>query len=307
MGAKFLLEPFLAIERESCEGALGRALGLLLPSLPEALRGPLSRGVLVGGKRLRPILFATVFSACRGQASLDRGWIERIYDLAAGLEMIHAYSLMHDDLPCMDDAPLRRGAATPHTVYGEALTMRAGLVLIPLSGLRVWLAAGRLGLDPERRRSIVRVLAQAAGPEGMVGGQAMDLLAEGRKLTREELDDLHRRKTGALLTAAVQLGAVAAGAPMDVECAFERYGRAVGLAFQIADDVLDATANAETLGKNPSDRALGKSTYVRFLGVEAAGREAEIVVEDGLRALREAGIESSALEALAWHIARRDC
>ena len=299
-------EPFLEVERQKVERALKRALECLLPSLPEELRGPVSHAVLASGKRLRPILCATSFLACSRETLPDTDWADSVYDLAVCLELIHAYSLMHDDLPCMDDAALRRGVPTPHTVYGEAATMRAGIVLIPLAGLQAWRSAGRLGLGPQGCGSVVRILSQAAGVEGMVGGQAMDLLGEGRALSREELNELHRRKTGALLTAAARLGAVAVGAPDEVEEAFARYGRAIGLAFQIADDVLDETADAAALGKNPSDRNLDKSTYVRFLGVEAARKEAEALIEDGLRALRGVGIASTPLTALAWYVVRRE-
>ena len=302
----FQLEPFLEVERQKVEEALERALGHLVPPLPEDLKDPVSHGVLAGGKRLRPILCATSFLTCCEEMLPDTDWSNSVYDLAVCLELIHAYSLMHDDLPCMDDAALRRGISTPHTVYGEVVTMRAGMVLIPLAGLQAWKSAGRLGLGPEGCGSVVRILSQAAGVEGMVGGQAMDLLGEGRALSREELDELHRKKTGALFRAAARLGAVAAGATGEVEEAFVRYGRAIGLAFQIADDVLDATADATALGKNSSDRDLDKSTYVRFLGVEAARKEAEALIEDSLRALKGVGIVSPPLAALAWYMVRRD-
>ncbi len=302
----FQLEPFLEVERQRVERALERALKELLSSLPEALREPVSHGVLAGGKRLRPILCVTAFSACGGEAIVDHESPDSVYDLAAGLELIHAYSLMHDDLPCMDDAELRRGIPTPHTVYGESTATRAGFALIPLAGLQVWTSAHRLGLGPERCRSAVAILSRAAGAEGMVGGQAMDLLAEGRLLPRQQLDELHRRKTGALLTAAARLGAVAAGVTDKVQRGLGGYGRAIGLAFQIADDVLDATADAATLGKNPSDRNLEKSTYVRLLGVEAAAQEGEALIGRALEALHNVGIRSAALEALAWYVTRRD-
>ena len=188
-------EPFLEVERQKVERALKRALECLLPSLPEELRGPVSHAVLASGKRLRPILCATSFLACSRETLPDTDWADSVYDLAVCLELIHAYSLMHDDLPCMDDAALRRGVPTPHTVYGEAATMRAGIVLIPLAGLQAWRSAGRLGLGPQGCGSVVRILSQAAGVEGMVGGQAMDLLGEGRALSREELNELHRRKS----------------------------------------------------------------------------------------------------------------
>ncbi len=301
----FRLETFLAAERESVEAALGRVLEQILPELPDALREPVYHGVLAGGKRIRPILCVTARSACMSRSSGSPDQVEAAYDLAASLELIHAYSLMHDDLPCMDDAALRRGVPTPHTVFGEPTTMRAGLVLIPVSARHAWKSAHRLGLSPERCRSIIRILSRAAGAEGMVGGQALDLLAEERVLTRRELDDLHIRKTGALLTAAAQIGAVAAAASPQVEEALVRYGDAIGLAFQIADDILDATGDATILGKHPSDTELGKSTYVRLLGVDAAREEADDLIRQALGALDSEGIRSEALEALARYMIGR--
>ncbi len=296
----FDLERFLGEERESVERALERALSDLLPLLQPELVEPTRHAVTTGGKRLRPILCVAAYRAAGGAGS------EAAEDLGVALELIHAYSLMHDDLPCMDDAPLRRGEATPHTVYGEAETMRAGLLLIPLAGLQAWESALGLGTGPERARVILKLLSRAAGIEGMVGGQALDLLAEGRVLQRPEMDELHRMKTGALLTAAARIGAVASGVGYEVQQAFGRYGSAIGLAFQITDDVLDATAEADVLGKLPSDVELEKSTYVVLLGVEAARAEAERLIEEGLRALAQVGIVSEPLEGLAWYAARRD-
>jgi geranylgeranyl pyrophosphate synthase len=213
---------------------------------------------------------------------------------------------MHDDLPCMDDAPIRRGSPTPHTIHGERATTIGGAALIPAAGLQVWHAGSALGLDPEIRRELIEVLTRAAGAGGMVGGQGLDLLGEGKALQREELDALHRGKTGALLAASLIMGGVAAGATRAERAALELYGREIGLAFQIADDVLDATADAETLGKLPSDHTLDKSTYVLLLGVEGAQAEARGRVERGVTALREAGIASPPLEALARYVVERD-
>lgn len=298
----FRIEAYLDEEQEKVARALERALERFLPLLSPSVGAPLTDVVLADGKRLRPILCIAAFRACHGK----RGDPVPIYDLAASLEMIHAYSLMHDDLPCMDDAPLRRGLPTPHTIHGEPTTMRAGVALIPLAGLQAWEAAGRLGLASADRRTLVRTLTRAAGAEGMVGGQALDLLAEGRELSKNDLDSLHRMKTGALLAASVRLGALAARARATAVAALGEYGRSIGLAFQIADDLLDATADVKILGKNPSDKELDKSTYVRFLGVEAARDEAERIVRSGLAALQEAGIDSVELVALARYATRRD-
>ncbi|TVP57042.1 MAG: polyprenyl synthetase family protein [Gemmatimonadales bacterium] len=288
-------------EREWVEAALLRALDRLLPELPAALAAPVRLGVTTGGKRLRPILFVSAYRAARGP---ERP-VDQLYDLAAPLELIHAYSLIHDDLPCMDDAPLRRGQPTPHAVYGEAEAVLAGATLIPAAGRHLWWVAGEAGVEPGGARELLRLLARAAGGAGMVGGQALDLDAEGRALDRMALDDLHRRKTGALLTAALEMGGVAAGASADVRGALVEYGREIGLAFQIADDVLDATQTAETLGKRPSDSELDKSTYVRLLGVAGARTEARSRVESAIRALDRSHVGSPELRALARYVVER--
>ena len=296
------LGAFLEGERASVEAALERALEKLLPLLPTSLHGPVEHGISGGGKRLRPILFATAYRACDGPS----GNSAAIYDLAVAIELIHGYSLMHDDLPCMDDAQLRRGSPTPHTLFGEPATVIGGAALIPAAGLQVWRAGEALGLERARREELIGVLAHAAGAAGMVGGQGLDLLGEGQALTREALDGLHRRKTGALLTASLVLGGMAAGASAARRDALRRYGEEVGLAFQIADDVLDATADAQRIGKNPSDDTLEKSTYVRLLGVEGARGEAERRVLAAIDALAAGEIRSPELEALARYVVSRD-
>ncbi len=298
---EFELGSFLHGERRGVEAALNRALDRLLPGLPGALAAPVRLGVTTGGKRLRPILFVSAYRASRGPQRPSG----QLYDLAAPLELIHAYSLIHDDLPCMDDAPLRRGQPTPHAVYGEAEAILAGATLIPAAGRHLWVVAGEVGIEPGVARELLRLLARAAGGAGMVGGQALDLDAEGRALDRMALDDLHRRKTGALLTAALEMGGVAAGASAEVRGALVEYGREVGLAFQIADDVLDATESAETLGKHPSDSELEKSTYVRLLGVGGAREEARRRVESAIRALDRLDGESPELRALARYVVER--
>jgi geranylgeranyl diphosphate synthase, type II len=316
LATAFDLASFLDGERARVEHALGAALDRILPRLDEALRGPVRQGVTTGGKRLRPILCLEAWRACRRStqgggestaAGIDAGETrEAVEALAVSLELIHAYSLMHDDLPCMDNAPLRRGVPTPHITWGTGPATLGGAALIPAAGLEAWEAAGRLGLPDETRRELVRTLAQAAGAGGMVGGQALDLEGEGRALARAELDALHRAKTGALLTSALRMGGLAAGAPAPRLAALEGYGRAVGLAFQVADDILDATASAEALGKQPSDADLDKSTYVRLLGVEGARAEAAALVDQALASLAESGVHSPALAALARYVVERD-
>jgi geranylgeranyl pyrophosphate synthase len=225
--------------------------------------------------------------------------------LAVSLELIHAYSLMHDDLPCMDDADLRRGEATTHKVHGEGATVVAGALLIPSAILHAYEGAEALGLPEEASRRVVEELSRASGGGGMVGGQVLDLLGEGQNLTANELDDLHRRKTGALLRAALRIGGIAAGVTADQLDGLDRYGEAIGLAFQIADDLLDATSSAQELGKNPSDAELGKSTYVSLFGVEEAARRARELVSTATASLEDAGLASPELEALARYVVER--
>jgi geranylgeranyl pyrophosphate synthase len=292
------LEAFLIREKERVEAALAQALSSLLLRVPDAYAPAIRHGVLSGGKRLRPILCVAAYRAAKGA---DDG----VYALAASVELIHAYSLMHDDLPCMDDAELRRGEPTTHKLHGEAATMVAGALLIPLAAYQAWEAAQGMGLDADAGRALVSELSRAAGGGGMVGGQVLDLLGEGRTLSAPELDDLHRRKTGALLRASLRMGGIAAGASDRALEAFDEYGKAIGLAFQIADDLLDATSDVHALGKNPSDAALGKSTYVTLFGVEEASRRAHELAEEAVTALREGGVGAPELEALSSYIVDR--
>jgi geranylgeranyl pyrophosphate synthase len=291
---------YLDGERAVVEAALARAVDALALELPADVADAVRHGVLGGGKRLRPILCVAAYTACGGEPS------EALYDLAAALELVHAYSLMHDDLPCMDDAALRRGRPSTHREHGEAVTMRAGAVLIPGAALRALDACERLGCARTRAREVTAALLRAAGAGGMVGGQWLDLEAEGRALAPAELDDLHRRKTGALLAASLEMGALAAGASTLVVDALRAYGRAIGLAFQIVDDVLDATQPAAQLGKNPSDAVHGKSTYVALHGLEEARSRAAAESERAVGTLAGAGLDAPMLVALARYVVERD-
>lgn len=288
------LKDYLAREAVLVESALERAVAWIGPRVPGPVGDAVAHGVLSGGKRLRPILFAAAYRAAGGEGDPDA-----VYDTAASLELIHAYSLMHDDLPCMDDADLRRGRLTTHRIHGSEVTMRGGAALIPAAARQALVGARALGLAEGRAREVSRLLLRAAGAGGMVGGQALDLLGERRRLAADELDELHRHKTGALLTAALTMGATAADAEPRVVDALRRYGEAVGLAFQVADDLLDATSTAEELGKEPSDAELGKSTYVALFGLEEARRRGRDLVERAKEALAAAGLTSPPLSALA--------
>ncbi len=294
------LEALLRDERVEVERALERACTWLADELPDELLRPARHAVLSGGKRLRPVLCVVAYRACGG----GTGGPE-VYDLGAAIELIHAYSLMHDDLPCMDDADLRRGQPTPHTLFGEAATARAGAALIPAASLWALRASDALGADDTVSRRIVRELNRAAGAGGMVGGQALDLLGEGQRLDPTELDRLHGMKTGALLTASLVIGGLAAGAADATITGLESFGRGIGLAFQVTDDILDATEVAADLGKNPSDGLLDKSTYMSLYGLEEATRRARVLTEEATEALRGAGIDAPALVALASYVVER--
>jgi len=298
-GLERYLESGVAEVEAALERSVARFEGGFGAGVDPATRSAVRHGVLSGGKRLRPVLCIAAYEACGGTREPGA------YDLAAALELIHAFSLMHDDLPCMDDAELRRGRLTTHRVHGEEATILGGAALIPMAALQALEACAGLGCDEARARRVARRLMEASGAGGMVGGQWLDLLGEGRTLTKNELDELHRRKTGALLAASVEIGAIAAGASDDDVEAVIGYGQAIGLAFQIADDVLDATASAETLGKIPSDAELDKSTYVAQYGLADARARAREQVDEALGALDAAGLRSDALEALARYVVER--
>lgn len=266
----------------------------IAPLIAEAIRYSL----LGEGKRLRAILLLEAYRACGGSGDAR--------ELAASVEVVHAYSLVHDDLPCMDDDDVRRGRPTVHRVYGVSIATAAGLAMVPLAARSAWHAAKTLGLPDDEAAAIVRDLMNASGGGGMIGGQLLDLEAEGVHLTLDALERVHRLKTGALIMAAVSLGARAARANEARRLALARYGAAIGLAFQIADDVLDITATTDQLGKTAGrDLDLNKSTYPALLGVEGAVERAVALVEDGCAALAEEGLLTATLEQLARFIVER--
>lgn len=264
--------------------------------VPARLHEAMHYAVLDGGKRVRPLLvFAagTLFDA--DESELARA--------AAAVEMIHAYSLVHDDMPCMDDDALRRGKPTVHVKYDEASALLVGDAL--QSQAFEILAAG--GLAPERQLAMVRLLAKASGSRGMCGGQAIDLASVGVKLSLEQLEQMHRLKTGALLRVSVLLGALGGKALDEKEtAALNDYAGAVGLAFQVVDDILDATADSATLGKTAGkDAADNKPTYVSILGLEQSRALAEKLRVDAHRAVEQFGEKARRLRELADLIVQR--
>jgi geranylgeranyl pyrophosphate synthase len=255
--------------------------------------------LLSAGKRLRPTLVFAAYEAVGGAAAA-------IAELAAAVEVVHAYSLVHDDLPCMDNDDLRRGRPTTHRAFDVPAATLAGYQMVALAAQVLAAGLAALDLEPERRRAIALELFRAAGAGGMIGGQALDLEAEGRGLEMAALDDVHRRKTGALIAAACVIGGLAAGASPAAREALRGYGGDVGLAFQICDDVLDATATSAQLGKTTGrDAALAKSTFVTLLGVGAARAAAERLAARAVDRLRDAGLVSPTLAALANYTVTR--
>jgi geranylgeranyl pyrophosphate synthase len=298
------LQQRLAEGRSAVEAALDRICAHYVDPAPALVASPIRHALRAGGKRLRPVLCVAAWRATAGHAAAAP---DALHDFAAALELIHTYSLMHDDLPCMDDDDLRRGQQTVHRVYGEAAAIRAGAALIPLAFRVLDDAGGAMGLASQQRLASIICLSCAAGGGGMVGGQWLDLQAEGRELTLEELGGVHAGKTGALFVAAARLGGIAAGASDAAIDALGRYGAALGLAFQIADDVLDETGVDAVLGKTAGrDRELDKATYPRLLGLAAARARADETARQAVAALRNGGIMSEELEALARFAVERD-
>jgi farnesyl diphosphate synthase len=284
---------------KSVQSAMEEALTGFLPdpeTTPDRLHEAMRYAVLDGGKRVRPLL---VFAA----GELFDARAEALARAAAAVEMIHAYSLVHDDMPCMDDDALRRGKPTVHVKYDEATALLVGDALQAQAFLV--LAEGE-GV-PGRKLAMMRLLARAAGSVGMCGGQAIDLDSVGAKLSLTQLEQMHQMKTGALLRASVLLGALSGKTLNEAEtAALEEYANAVGLAFQVVDDVLDATADSATLGKTAGkDAADNKPTYVSILGLEPSRMLAEKLRGEAHRALTPFGEKAQRLRDLADLIVQR--
>ena len=272
-------------------------LDRLLPRVPliEPLPAAMRYAVLGGGKRIRPRL---VYAAGR----LAGAPLKSLDAAAAAVELIHAYSLIHDDLPAMDDDDLRRGRPTVHRQFDEATAILAGDALQALA----FEVIADAEVDAATVQAWVRLLANAAGHGGMVGGQVLDLAGENRALDQGELEALHRRKTGALIHAAVMMGGVAGCLASEELARLGRFGADIGLAFQIHDDVLDATTATEVLGKpQGSDARQGKSTYVSLLGIEQARAHAREVYQGACAHLRAFEDRADGLLAIAEHIVER--
>jgi geranylgeranyl pyrophosphate synthase len=289
----------LADARERTDAQLASWATRLAPEIGGRTGQALSYALLTPGKRVRAALVLAAFRAVGGRTPGIAG-------VAAAVETVHAYSLVHDDLPCMDDDDLRRGRPTTHRQFDVATATRVGFLLVPVAARILSAAAAELGLSPEALGRMAAELFQAGGIEGMVGGQWLDLEAEGRSLTLAQLMTVHRGKTGALIRASCTLGGIAGEALPERVAALTAFGDDIGLAFQIADDVLDCTGTSEELGKTAGrDAALAKSTYVQLLGIEGARREAEALARRAIEHLERGGVPSGALGSLAGYIVSR--
>ena len=267
------------------------------PDAPAGLGEAMRYAVLDGGKRLRPLLVLAACEAVGGNA-------QAALRAACAVELIHAYSLVHDDMPCMDNDVMRRGKPTVHVRFGEARALLAGDAL---QALAFELLTPEEWVPPAMQARLCRELARAAGADGMAGGQAIDLASVGLQLSEDQLRQMHRLKTGALLQASVVMGAVCGQTPEGTLRALSDYGAAMGLAFQVVDDVLDVTQDSATLGKTAGkDAASDKPTYVSLMGLEAARAHAEALRAQALAALAASGLtDTRALAALADMVVRR--
>ena len=285
-----------------------QVLARVLPqedAVPARLHRAMRYSVLGGGKRVRAALVYAAAHACRPalstQPDAERDWAQDL--AAAAVELVHAYSLVHDDLPCMDDDVLRRGRPTVHVQFDEATALLAGDALQPLA----FDLLAQMPIAPPLIVQAIRDLAQAAGSLGMAGGQAIDLESVGKALTQQALQQMHVLKTGALLGASVSLGGLAGGATAQQRSALDAYSEAMGLAFQVIDDVLDVTADSSQLGKTPGkDAAANKPTYVTLMGLAQARAFAGELHQRALAALSPLGDSAILLAGLADFIVLRD-
>ena len=285
-------------ELDGLRAAIEDALRGFLPQrspIAQALLDAMRYAALGGGKRFRPLLSCAACTAFGGR-------MEDALPPACAVEFIHAYSLVHDDLPAMDDAALRRGAPSCHAAHGEALAILAGDALQTLAFSTL---AGS-SAPAKTRLAAIGVLAEASGWRGMAGGQCFDLASVGRKMSLEDLLAMHGAKTGALIAAAVRLGALFADAGKERQALAGEYGSRIGLAFQIMDDILDVVGDSATLGKSArADEQAGKCTFATVMGVDAAKAKAQSVMDEAQELLRQAGLQHSLLARLGEQAVNR--
>ncbi len=292
-------EAGFAAERNAVTAALEDCAANLVPAGWGAIGDAARYAMLGSGKRVRGVLLIVAYRAAGGRGDAA--------PLAAAIEIVHAYSLVHDDLPCMDDDDLRRGRPTVHTKWDVRTATICGLAMVPLAVRAALRGAERLEMSSDAASAVVAALMRAAGVGGMIGGQLLDLEALGTELSLTELERMHRGKTGELIAASVKIGGLAAGASAAQLAALERFGHAIGLAFQIADDILDVTSTSDQLGKTAGrDAALGKQTYPALLGVEGALERASALIGDACQAVEAAGLDAARLQRLAKFVILRE-
>ena len=298
--ANFLLASKDQVDRQLANFATDQATtaadtGEALDTISQACSYVLTNG----GKRIRPTL---VYAAA--QALGHKGHGADLDHVACALEMIHTYSLVHDDLPAMDDDDLRRGRPSCHKAFNEATAILAG------DALQAWafeLLADAPGFNAAQRVALIKSLAKAAGLQGMVGGQAMDIAATNSNVNLQQLQSMHAFKTGAIIRAALTMGGIAANASAEQLSALDTYGTHIGLAFQVVDDILDVEGNAETLGKTQGkDSKANKPTYVSLMGLDGAKKESQRLLQAALEALGKFGVSADSLRGLAHYIIARD-
>lgn len=288
------IETYLSEKRKAIEDHLGTMIAQL--NSPQILQASMAYSLKAGGKRLRPILLLAVIEALGSDSGKGMA-------AACSLEMLHTYSLIHDDLPAMDDDDLRRGKPTNHIQFGEATAILAGDGLLTYS---FECLSGSESLEPELKIKLITELAKAAGPEGMVGGQISDLEAEGKIISLEDLESIHRRKTGRLLSYAVKAGAIIGGASDHQLAALERYADHLGVAFQIKDDILDIEGDEEAIGKPiGSDLEREKNTYPSLLTLNGAKQAMESHYSQALQMLKDADLKASYLEEITRYTIQR--
>lgn len=288
------IETFIEDGKETIEREMK---GYLEKTIPERLYDSMAYSLFAGGKRLRPVLLFASFHSFADQ-------IEKTYRTAAALEMIHTYSLIHDDLPAMDDDDYRRGRLTNHKRFDEATAILAGDGLLTLS---FQLIAEDALLTAEEKVYITQELAKAAGPAGMVAGQVLDMEGEEKELSLEELEKVHRLKTGKLISFAVEAGAYLAGASEEQRKHLREFADYLGLIFQVQDDILDVIGDPDKLGKPVgSDSENEKSTYPNLLGLEGAKEKLQEYERFALQALEQSGATGSYLRDLVKHFGNRD-
>lgn len=291
------IDRYLLSRKEMIDNALGELFAE--PGHPEIIYQAMRYSVLAGGKRLRPILTLAAAESLGAPA-------KEVLGLACAVELVHTYSLIHDDLPAMDDSNLRRGKPTCHLVFGEAMAILAGDALLT----RAFQLVAEYGINSGNHRRALEVacrLSKAAGEKGMIGGQVLDLLGEGKNTSLPELEQMYRLKTGALIETAVISGALAAGSSPDQLAALTGYASKLGLAFQIVDDLLDREGDPEQIGKPlNTDEAHFKSTYPGLLGLESARRQTEELYKQGLSFLEPLGDIGNRLRQLARYLVFRN-